>query len=108
MRDACSKRTSATVRCLQELTARAFVRLGTRPELVEGEQGGAGDRRRGGRMDGEGGAQLAETRLDRAEQVAVAGAEETTPEDDLGRPVDEVETLERDTRHRHDLVCQPL
>src|SRR5437762_999567 len=103
MRDACSKRTSATVGLLQQLTARALVRLGTRTELVEGEQGGTGDRRRGGRMDGEGGAQLVEAGLDRAEQVAVAGAEEAASEDDLGRPVDEVETHERDTRHGHDL-----
>src|SRR5438105_3205691 len=70
MRDACSKRTSANTG-LQEFTARAFVRLGTRAQLVEGEQGGAGDRWRRRGMDGEGRAELAQSGLDRAEEVPV-------------------------------------
>src|SRR5947209_2839196 len=104
MRDACSKRTSATLRCLQELAARAFVRLGTRAELVEREQGGACDRRRRGRMDGDGGRDGAETGLDSAEQAAVAGAEEPAAEHDLGRLAGQVEPFERDPGHGDDLL----
>src|SRR5436190_23547803 len=99
MRDACSKRTSATGCCLQELTARAFVRLGTRAELVEREQGGACDRRRRGRMDGEGRRDGPEAGLDRAEQATVAGAEEPAAEHDLRRLAGQLEPLEGDPRH---------
>src|SRR3954453_17009538 len=93
---------------LDELAAHALPRTVAGAELVEPEQRGPDDRRRAGDVDAGRRRESREAGLDRADQARLTGLHEPAAERDRNRLARQLEALEDDADHRHDLLGEPV